>query len=254
MEKVEDLFSRPIPQIPEWNWDAVRRISIEDNGEDLVPISLLPEKILVRSEYFVQGLRGAMPECFLRRGVFLKLAEASEKLPSGYRFVVFDGWRSPFLQKNLFHILKEEIAGAYPDIPEEDLKSRVCQYVALPSVGQDSPSPHITGGSVDLSIVNEKGLLLNMGSGFDDTSILSQTAYFEKLAGKHRELSRDENEILRNRRFLFNLMTGVGFTNYSDEWWHYDYGNQNWAWVINMDSPAMYGKIYPEMRWKRDFQ
>ena len=24
-------------------------------------------------------------------------------------------------------------------------------------------------------------------------------------------------------------MEDAGFTNYEEEWWHFDYGNQNWA-------------------------
>lgn len=250
MEKVKQLFSNPIPEMERWNWDAARQIPIEDNGEELVPVSLLPEKILVRSEYFIQGLQGSMPECFLRRGVLLKLEEAAEMLPPGFRFVIFDGWRSSVLQKSLFHTLKEEIAEAYPDLSEEDLLDRVCQYVALPSVSKESPSPHVTGGSVDLSIVDDRGLLLDMGSGFDDTADFSETCYFEKLAVEKGELSFEERLILRNRRILFNVMTSAGFTNYSEEWWHYDYGNQNWVWAGDMGSPAFYGKIHPQMRWK----
>lgn len=250
VEKVKQFFSSPIPDMESWNWEAARQIPVEDNGEELVPVSMIPERILVRSEYFIQGLPGSMPECFLRKGVLLKLLETAEMLPPGYKFVIFDGWRPCLLQESLFKILKSEIEQKYPGLSPEELNQRVCQYVALPSVSESCPSPHLTGGAVDLTIVDDRGFLLDMGSGFDDTSERSETCYFEKIARAEEELSGAETEILYNRRFLFNIMTSSGFSNYHDEWWHYDYGNQNWAWESGKGSKAIYGKISPRMRWK----
>ena len=35
--------------------------------------------------------------------------------------------------------------------------------------------------------------------------------------------------IHKNRMILYNCMTKAGFTNLESEYWHYDYGNRNWA-------------------------
>jgi hypothetical protein len=34
----------------------------------------------------------------------------------------------------------------------------------------------------------------------------------------------------------------VGFTNYREEWWHFDYGNRFWAKLNGTDS--IYGAVY----------
>ena len=96
--------------------------------------------------------------------------------------------------------------------------------MVLPSSDPKKPSPHSTGGSVDVTILDESGIPLDMGTKFDDSSIASSTAYFEKV----------DDIITENRRLLYHVMTEQGFTNYSEEWWHFDYGNQNWAWVLDM--------------------
>ena len=39
-------------------------------------------------------------------------------------------------------------------------------------------------------------------------------------------------------------MTSVGFTNLPSEWWHYDYGNANWAYY-KKESP-IYSGVFTE--------
>jgi D-alanyl-D-alanine dipeptidase len=48
-------------------------------------------------------------------------------------------------------------------------------------------------------------------------------------------------------------MTSVGFTNYVDEWWHFDFGDQNWAWMSGSDH-AIHGKIAPSFPWNKDVE
>jgi len=116
------------------------------------------------------------------------------------------------------------------------------KIVALPSTNLLKPSPHNTGGSVDLTIIDSVGRLLNMGTPFDEASIRAQTTYFDDPL----------NVIRKNRQLLYNIMTRHGFTNYSEEWWHYDYGNQNWAWVSGQ-SYAVYTGTSPQFAWHSPF-
>lgn len=37
----------------------------------------------------------------------------------------------------------------------------------------------------------------------------------------------------------------AGFTSLPSEWWHYDYGNQQWAWY-RVEERAIYGPMGPE--------
>jgi D-alanyl-D-alanine dipeptidase len=87
-----------------------------------------------------------------------------------------------------------------------------------------------------------------MGADFDETTERSATDYFEKKLAAKERLTASEEEALFNRRMLYAVMTRAGFTNYPDEWWHYDYGNQNWA-MLRGEKTATYGTAEPQFRW-----
>ena len=82
---------------------------------------------------------------------------------------------------------------------------------------------------------------LNMGTDFDHFGPEAGIRYFEDLA-KQRELTGDEKEILRNRRFLYRVMKEVGFSNYPEEWWHFSYGDNMDAANSGKES-AIYGGV-----------
>ena len=41
---------------------------------------------------------------------------------------------------------------------------------------------------------------------------------------------------------LRNVLKEVGFVNFCDEWWHFSYGDQNWAVKTDADY-AIYGSM-----------
>lgn len=242
------MQTKPIAIQTAFSWAASKAISIEENGEPLVPVSYCPDRVLTRPQYFYQKMPHALPETYLREGVFERLLKASEHLPKGCRFVIFDGWRPLSLQEDLFEQYKKELADSNPELNDTALSEATARFVARPDRNLASPSPHSTGGAVDLSIADAGGKLLHMGTGFDDTSERSKTTYFEKRVADGETLSETEEQALRNRRLLFHIMSATGFTNYPDEWWHFDYGNQNWA-LISGAGRAVYGKAAPTLRW-----
>lgn len=248
----EALTQIPIPLSGEVDWDRVRRVPISENGEALVPASLWPEGILVRPQYFEQGLRGAMCECYVRRGVFERLRWAASALPPGYRLVILDGFRPIALQTLLFGILVEEYREKHPDRSKESLDRMASRYLALPSGDSKTPPPHSTGGAVDLTIASAEGVFMDMGGLFDETTERSRTDYYERRLSAGETLSDRDMERAKNRRLLHHLMVRAGFTNYSEEWWHYDFGNQLWAYHAARDSNgrAIYGRTFPPFRWR----
>lgn len=222
MSALKEYLYREIPALRPLDWKEIFKIPIEESGEPLVPISLYPEKVLVRSIYFHQGYGDALPELYLREGVYECLVHAADSLPESYRLVVYDGWRPVPLQLSLFEEYVRELAALHPEMGEEDLENLASMYVAVPSTDPRGPSPHSTGASVDLTLADGKGRLLPMGGGFDEKSKRSETRYYED-----RE---DGSSAQQNRRLLYHVMTAAGFTNYPEEWWHYDCGNQNWVY------------------------
>ncbi|MFW6266478.1 MAG: M15 family metallopeptidase [Halanaerobiales bacterium] len=246
-----ELVHKKIIINKEVNWDKIGQQKITETEEELVSASLIPEKIVVRPYYFIQGIEGAKPECYVRSQVLDKLVQAAEMLPRGYKLVIFDAWRSFKVQQNLYKMIVNKLKKEHSGFSEDKIRSEAENYVAPPSGDRECPSPHMTGGAVDLSIVDESGKLLNMGTAFDTAKKESHTDYYEKKLNENKnQLGSSEMESMQNRRLLFNIMTSVGFTNYPKEWWHYDYGNQNWAYFNREDVEAFYGKTSPDFIWE----
>lgn len=243
-----DFYERPIPILKEEKTDEMYSREIRDCGEKLIPMSLLPEKILVLPEYFMQGIPSALPEAFVREGVWERVVRASRRLPEGFRFVILDAWRPPAVQKDLFEACKRKIENRFPGKSSEEIVAMTRRYVALPTDDLSRPSPHVTGGAVDITIADPMGRLLPMGSGFDEEADRSMTRFFEEKAKSGESLTEKEHGILRNRRLLFHLLADEGFCNCSDEWWHFAYGTQAWSWGKNTPY-AIYGFKEPDFHW-----
>lgn len=242
------MYDEPVPR-SEFSWARSRSVAIAENGELVVPASLCPDRIVILPQYFLEGLEGALPEVYLREGVFQRIVSAARNLPEGYRIVLLDGWRSIRLQKGLFFAYLERLRKAFPNEPDGSLKEKASQFVALPSCDPARPSPHLTGGAVDCTIADADGVMLDMGSDFDETSERSATRWFEDRIEAGDVLSEQEQRVLRNRRMLYTIMCGAGFTNYPEEWWHFDFGDQNWA-LLSEAPNAIYGPSSPVFAWR----
>ncbi len=84
------------------------------------------------------------------------------------------------------------------------------EFLADPRKG----SPHSRGAAVDLTLIDETGVELDMGTGFDAFSPQAHHGRLDILpsAGRHRAI-------------LLGLMTAAGWDNYRNEWWHYQLFN-----------------------------
>jgi zinc D-Ala-D-Ala dipeptidase len=83
-------------------------------------------------------------------------------------------------------------------------------FLAHPEKG----SPHSRGVAVDLTLVNEDGNELDMGTAFDAFTPLSYHGA-EGLS----------STAIHNRLLLLGIMTCAGFDFYRNEWWHYQLFN-----------------------------
>ena len=239
----------PIPAPPPFSWERAREVPIEECGEEMVPASLVPEKILVRPQYYLNMFERAVPECYVRRSVLERLLEAADMLPNGCRLVLLDSWRPRSIQTTLFQKFRSELRERMPLLNDAEITNLASQYVAPPSLHPQHPSPHVTGGAVDLTIVDGTGICLPMGTVFDETSERSGIAWLERKLDEKEALTADEEEALHNRRLLHYVMNKTGFVNYPDEWWHYDYGDQIWA-LLKGKKSAIYGVTEPAFRWR----
>jgi D-alanyl-D-alanine dipeptidase len=105
-------------------------------------------------------------------------------------------------------------------------------FISTPSADPRAVPPHNSGGAVDLTVVDAEGREVAMGTSFDDFSEYARTDYFQE---------RDA-QIHGHRMILKSVLEAEGFANYPEEWWHFDYGNQEWAMLMRAPA-ARYGRM-----------
>ncbi len=153
------------------------------------------------------------PRAVLTREAAEALQKAAELARAkGYRLVIFDAYRP---QRAVDHFLRwaadpdntKTQAHYYPDIKDKRdiLKNG---YVA-------ARSGHSRGSTVDLTLADENGVPVPMGTDFD---------WFGPRAGHGAKgLTKEETA---NRRLLRSIMEKAGFKAYKAEWWHYTLKNE----------------------------
>lgn len=133
-----------------------------------------------------------------------KMVEWLGKRRPGFTPLVLDALRPQRVQQQLW----DALAGT-------DLQ----MYLANPVRG----SIHSYGMALDITILDEHGHELDMGTGFDDMTELSHPALEEGflVAGQLTEAQ------VANRRLLREAMAHAGFVGINTEWWHFDCGNRD---------------------------
>lgn len=132
---------------------------------------------------------------WLREETIRKLAQVARELEEkGYRLVLWDGWRPASAQKALW--------AAKPD----------GRFLTPPN----RISRHSRGTSVDVSLADRNGKILEMPSDHDE---------FTDRADE--DFSDVPKEVAQRARLLRKAMFRAGFSGVPDEWWHYDL--RDWA-------------------------
>lgn len=176
--------------------------------------------IVVDMQYVKMKYPGACKVAYVRKRVADMLINAAHRLPDGIHMKVWDAWRSIETQKHIYNQYRNKFKQEYPHLQESELQNKVKQFVSEPG----NEYLHGTGGAVDITLIDDYGNELSMGTKFDEFNDRTRTDYFEK---------RYNVRILFNRRILYNAMTEAGFVNNPEEWWHYDYGDAIWAAITN---------------------
>ncbi len=220
-----------------------RKIPIEENNQPLIEV---PEEIVFSFYYHVLKI-AKNEKLYLREEVLHKTLAVRETLKNqGFDLRVYDGWRSVELQENLFWYymklftvekfgLKEQfdklvsvenIKECFDGLSPEKRKvifEANRTYVSWPTKEISSPSPHLTGGSVDVWLYRE-GEAENLGVPFD--WMKDDAGAFYHLKIKRKRFPGNDAKICRNRNILLRSMVKAGFTCYGPEVWHFNFGNQ----------------------------
>jgi zinc D-Ala-D-Ala dipeptidase len=191
--------AEPPAATPDFTWLA--------HSPDFVDVSAFPHvhtdlRYASDNNFLKKNVYGNFHECYLQRVAAAKFRKAVALLARehrGWRFVVFDCLRPRSIQKKFYAFVE-----GTPQQP----------YVANPRFG----SIHNYGFAIDLSLEDEHGNALDMGTGFDAfTPLAEPRREAQYLAGG--QLTEQQ---VANRRILRSIMQRAGFTQLPNEWWHYD--------------------------------
>ncbi len=207
---ITSLIIPPVPadSIPELPEKSAIELQMEELG--LVDILSLDSTLQVELRYSSlnnftgKDMYGDLNRCYLQKEVAEKLVKAQAELKRQfpyYGLLVFDGARPVSIQQLMW------------DSVELSAMDRQ-KYLSNPA----NRSLHNYGAAVDVTIIDESGHELDMGTPYDYFGELAhprkETEYFET-----GELSETQ---LANRELLRNVMRAAGFSRIETEWWHFN--------------------------------
>jgi D-alanyl-D-alanine dipeptidase len=184
--------------------------NLEDNlkKQGLVDIQSLEKNIMVELKYstadnFMKAdAYGDLEKCYLRPEAAKMLADAQRILKKehpGFSLLVLDCVRPRNIQRKMWALVKG---------------TNLQQYVADPDKG----SIHNYGAAVDLTVCDETGKEIDMGTPFDFFGDLAQPRLEEKFL-KEKKLTVEQ---IKNRMILRKAMKEAGFIPLEIEWWHFN--------------------------------
>jgi zinc D-Ala-D-Ala dipeptidase len=228
-------------------------IQIIESGEPLVKIPF--ELFAVESPHPYEKLGAPYSDrspYYLREGVINGLIEAQnylETLRPNWKIQIFDAYRPVEVQQFMvdysFELALQERNWLQQELSlaqEEEIWQAVYDIWAPPNMDLKTPPPHSTGAAVDVTLVNSQGKPVDMGSFIDEMSQRSLPDYYQN--SDHSQ----GNEFHHNRELLKDVMEKGGLLRNPREWWHFSYGDQMWAWIINQSTVgsqknAFYGRL-----------
>ncbi len=172
---------------------------VEIRNSDSVALDL---RYATTNNFTGKNLYQTFNRAFLHRIAAAKLERAAALLHAAhpaYKLVIFDALRPRSVQYVLWNVVRG---------------TDQQKYVANPQGG----SIHNFGFAVDLSVLDETGKELNMGTPFDDFAPLAQPRLEENFL-ESGKLTRQQ---LQNRHLLRHVMEEAGFIPLPIEWWHFD--------------------------------
>jgi ATP phosphoribosyltransferase len=168
----------------------------------------------------LRDMENDAPNILVRKSVYKKLCDADRALKqkAGFKncqIIVTYGYRSPAIQQKLWDETYAEKKAENADASEEELREKTHRVIAYPSV-----AGHPTGGAVDVIIFDyKKGKFLDFGT--DICDFKTKNVYYAS--------DSISTTAKKNRKALRAVMCEQGFVPYDGEWWHFSYGDKEWA-------------------------
>ena len=178
---------------------------------DIVDIQALNSDIQVDLKYCTSDnflhkkLYFKIKRAYLQKEVALRLSKVQDQLSKdfpGHRLLIYDALRPVAVQKLMWEALDT--------LP---VAARI-KFVSNPK----HLSLHNLGAAIDLTIIDPKGIPLDMGAEFDDIRRIAYPSLEQSFLASGQLSSKQ----LENRKILRRVMQGQGFRQLPTEWWHYN--------------------------------
>ena len=228
-----------------------QRIAIEPSQEPLVAIPTPEFDRIAPHPYASLGAPyGEHSPFYVRSGVLHRLRAAQKTLQSirpRWRIQIFDAYRPIAVQQFMVnHTFSQVICdrGWHPQTltPDQhhEALTQVYQFWAVPNLDPTMPPPHSTGAAVDVTLVDDVGQVVDMGSPIDELSMRSYPDHFVGCIQAER--------FDHHRQLLHHVMRSAGFARHYHEWWHFSWGDQFQVWSemrsdLSTNQVACYGRI-----------
>jgi D-alanyl-D-alanine dipeptidase len=212
-------------------------IPIQDCGEPLVAIPRDRFALVQPHPYQALGAPyGNQSPYWLRAGVLRALIEAQAALQHqcpGWQIQIFDALRPLAVQRFMVeHAFLEQVqargwnSADLTDTQRQQVMADVVQFWAVPSDDPATPPPHSTGAALDITLIDDTGAVVDMGSPIDEVSPRSHPDHFASHPGPAHS----------HRTRLNQAMASAGFRRHPQEWWHFSLGDQLWAWLRRQET------------------
>ncbi len=162
-------------------------------------------KYATADNFMKMRLYERLRSAYLQKDVAERLSKCQEllsNLKSGYRLLVYDAVRPVSVQQKMWDALDS--------IPPSERG----KFVSNPQ----NRSLHNMGAAVDLTIIDERGIPLDMGAGYDDIRKIAYPTLEQEFLAKG-ELTEKH---ISNRELLRKVMKSQGFRPLETEWWHFN--------------------------------
>ena len=168
----------------------------------------------------------------VRATIYEKLKKVAQKLKKynpNYKLIVVYGFRDMKMQEKYFWEIYNNVKSNFTD--EMEMYEYIHEKIAVPEV-----AGHPTGGAVDIAIYDEEnGKIIDFGSEILDWDTIKCYYY-------SGEISKEASD---NRKLLRKLMIEQEFAPYDGEWWHFSYGDREWAFYYKKEK-ALYKQVNAE--------
>lgn len=192
-----------------------------ENGEALVDVRKFDSSII--AEYIKKDmLKFTHGIIYVRETVAKLLAATNKKIANehpGFLLKIVYGYRHPVVQRRYFDSQRMRLKTERPSLSDRQLDSQTHNFVAVPEA-----AGHPTGGAIDITIIDETGREIDMGLPIGDFS------NEEKMKTFSDRITVQQQE---NRLYLHDQLVKSGFAPFYGEWWHFSFGDKEWACFYN---------------------